>query len=205
MDTIDMTGRVIRAALGYQSTKALTLARDHLSKQEWLEHKPLEVYSMACFFKFSDLAKLSSGYAVKRPVEEWVGHRQVMGRTGWERLDGLCNARVEGLFQILDRSLTFNEASGTDTSNSGAGMDIRVEERCGGKCSGGGGCADMPRMEVMWATKVDQLKSTIGAGSELLELLEVDLRGGWCETSLVALGRNIQWCIVEARGLPASI
>jgi len=176
-----MTGRVIRAALGYQSTKALTMARDHLSRNDWLIEKPLEVYSMACFFKFSDLAKLASGHAVKRPTEEWVLHRGVMGRTGMEKLEQLYHTRMEGLYDILDHSLEF-EAS-----------------------DGGHECGDMRRMESMWAAKVDQVKSNFGAGSELLELLEVDLRGGWCEGCLVMLGRNIQKCIVEARSLPTSI
>lgn len=185
MDSIDTTGRVIRAALGYQSTKALTLAREHLSRVDWLNNKPLEVYSMACFFKFSDLAKLSSQYAIKRPMEEWMDHRQVMGRTGMEKLHELHDNRMEGLFEILDQSLEFNGSAG----------------------GGGGGhdCDDIERMRQTWSDKVDYLKSIIGAGSELLELLEVDLRGGWCEGCLVEIGRRIQICIVQARGLPQSI
>jgi hypothetical protein len=200
MDTIDTTGRVIRAALGYQSTKALTLARDHLSRRDWLESQPLEVYSMACFFKFSDLAKFSSGLAVRVPMEEWHNHRTVMGRTGMEKLHELHDVRLEGLFEILDRSLTFDasEASGEGASNASQGVDE-------GMCGGGHTCENTSRMPQMWSTKVDNLKTNLGAGSELLELLEVDLRGGWCEGCLVMLGRNIQWCIVQARGLPQSI
>jgi len=184
-----MTGRVIRAALGYQSTKALTMARDHLSRNDWLIEKPLEVYSMACFFKFSDLAKLASGHAVKRPTEEWVLHRGVMGRTGMEKLEQLYRARMEGLYDILNHSLEFDFEAGTGEGEGRHGCE----------------CGDMRRMESMWDAKVDQVKSTLGAGSELLELLEVDLRGGWCEGCLVMLGRNIQKCIVEARSLPTSI
>jgi len=199
MDTIDTTGRVIRAALGYQSTKALTLARDHLSRRDWLENQPLEVYSMACFFKFSDLAKFSSGLAVRRPMEEWHTQRAVMGRTGMEKLHELHDIRLEGLFEILDRSLTF-EASEAGPAE---GMNLEVDE---GMCGAGGHtCEDLSRMRHMWSTKVDNLKTNLGAGSELLGLLEVDLRGGWCEGCLVMLGRNIQWCIVQARGLPQSI
>jgi hypothetical protein len=200
MDTIDTTGRVIRAALGYQSTKALTLARDHLSRRDWLESQPLEVYSMACFFKFSDLAKFSSGSAVRRPMEEWHNHRTVMGRTGMEKLHELHDVRLEGLFEILDRSQTFeaSEASGEGASDASQGVNE-------GMCGGGHTCENTSRMRQMWSTKVDHLKTNLGAGSELLELLEVDLRGGWCEGCLVMLGRNIQWCIVQARGLPQSI
>ena len=152
---------------------------------------------MACFFKFSDLAKFSSGLAVRVPMEEWHNHRTVMGRTGMEKLHELHDVRLEGLFEILDKSLTF------DASEASQGVSLGVDE---GICGGGGHtCENTLRMRQMWSTKVDQLKTNLGAGSELLELLEVDLRGGWCEGCLVMLGRNIQWCIVQARGLPQSI
>jgi hypothetical protein len=159
---------------------------------------------MACFFKFSDLAKFSSGLAVRVPMEEWHIHRTVMGRTGMEKLHELHDVRLEGLFEILDRSLTFDasfaRASGEGARNESQGVDA-------GMCGGGGGhtCEDTSRIRQMWSSKVDLLKTNLGAGSELLELLEVDLRGGWCEGCLVMLGRNIQWCIVQARSLPQSI
>ena len=200
MDSIDTTARVIRAALGYQSTKALTLARDHLSRRDWLEERPLEVYSMACFFKFSDLAKLSSGLAVKRPMEEWHVHRAVMGRTGMEKLHELHDMRLEGLFAILDKSLSFEASEVSEWSEGTGGI-----EGSGGSRGGEHACQDTSRMRHMWSTKVEHLKTTLGAGSELLELLEIDLRGGWCEGCLVKLGRNIQWCIVQARSLPQTI
>jgi len=131
-------------------------------------------------------------------MEEWHNHRAVMGRTGMEKLHELHDVRLEGLFEILDRSLTL-EAGGA----SGEGLSHRVDE---GMCGGGGHtCENTSRMRHLWSTKVDELKTNLGAGSELLELLEVDLRGGWCEGCLVMLGRNIQWCIVQARGLPQSI
>lgn len=138
---------------------------------------------MACFFKFADLAKLSSGYAVKRPIEEWHAHRPVMGRTGTEKLHQLYDTRIEGLCRILDNSLHMGS----------------------GDQEGGHECEDLERMRDMWSCKVDQVKMNLGAGSELLELLEVDLRGGWCEGCLVLLGRAIQGCIVEARELPMTI
>ena len=121
-----------------------------------------------------------------------------------EKLHELHDIRLEGLFEILDRSLTFDasfaRASGEGARNESQGVDE-------GMCGGGGGhtCEDTSRMRQMWSTKVDHLKTNLGAGSELLELLEVDLRGGWCEGCLVMLGRNIQWCIVQARSLPQSI
>ena len=156
---------------------------------------------MACFFKFSDLAKFSSGLAVKRPMEEWHTQRAVMGRTGMEKLHELHDIRLEGLFEILDRSLTFEASVASEMGTNG--MSHRVDE---GMCGGGGHtCENTSRVRHMWSTKVDDLKINLGAGSELLELLEVDLRGGWCEGCLVMLGRNIQWCIVQARGLPQSI
>lgn len=135
-------------------------------------------------------------------MEEWHNHRTVMGRTGMEKLHELHDVRLEGLFEILNRSLTFDasEASGEGARNESQGVDE-------GMCGGGGGhtCEDTSRMRQMWSSKVDLLKTNIGAGSDLLELLEVDLRGGWCEGCLVMLGRNIQWCIVQARSLPQSI
>jgi hypothetical protein len=159
---------------------------------------------MACFFKFSDLAKFSSGLAVRVPMEEWHNHRTVMGRTGMEKLHELHDVRLEGLFEILDRSLNFDasEASGEGASAASRGVSLGVDE---GMCGGGHTCENTSRMRQMWSSKVDLLKTNLGAGSDLLELLEVDLRGGWCEGCLVMLGRNIQWCIVQARGLPQSI
>jgi hypothetical protein len=142
---------------------------------------------MACFFKFADLAKLSSAMAVKRPMEEWHAHRPVMGRTGTEKLHQLYETRIDGLCRILDNSLD---------------MGSEAEAEVGG---GGHICGDLERMKEMWSMKVDQVKMNLTAGSELLELLEVDLRGGWCEGCLVLLGRAIQSCIVEARSLPQTI
>jgi hypothetical protein len=138
---------------------------------------------MACFFKFADLAKLSSAMAVKRPMEEWHAHRPVMGRTGTEKLHQLYDTRIDGLCRILDNSL-----------HMGIGSEAE-----------GHVCEDLERMKEMWGMKVDQVKMNLDAGSELLELLEVDLRGGWCEGCLVLLGRAIQSCIVEARCLPQTV
>lgn len=178
LDTVEITGRVIRAALGYQSTKALTLARDHLSRQEWLDTNPIEVYSMACFFKFGDLAKLASTYAIRRPMEEWHAHRPVMGSRGTARLHDLYNARMEGLYSILDR-----------------GLEEHQHEMCG----------DRGRLREMWAEAVEVVKDGLGAESELLELLQLDLRGGYCEDCVVVLGRTIQRSLVDARALPTSV
>ena len=114
-------------------------------------------------------------------MEEWHAHRPVMGRTGTEKLHQLYDTRIEGLCRILDNSLHM-------------GSEGDQHE-----------CEDLERMMDMWSCKVDQVKMNLGAGSELLELLEVDLRGGWCEGCLVSLGRAIQSCIVEARELPMTI
>lgn len=155
---------------------------------------------MACFFKFSDLAKLSSGLAVKRPMEEWHVHRAVMGRTGMEKLHELHDIRLEGLFEILDRSSTFQASEASESSERSEGSE-GSEGLCGGEHT----CNDTSRIRHMWSIKVEHLKTTLEAGSGLLELFEVDLRGGWCEGCLVMLGRNIQWCIVQARSLPQNI
>ena len=117
-----------------------------------------------------------------------------------EKLHELHDIRLEGLFEILDRSLTFEASEVSEWSEGTGGI-----EGSGGSCGGLHTCQDTSRMRNMWSIKVEHLKSTLGAGSELLELLEVDLRGGWCEGCLVMLGRNIQWCIVQARSLPQSI
>jgi hypothetical protein len=57
----------------------------------------------------------------------------------------------------------------------------------------------------MWARTVEVVKAGLGAESELLELLQVDLRGGYCGDCMVVLGRTIQRCLVDARALPTSI
>jgi hypothetical protein len=101
-----------------------------------------------------------------------------MGSRGTARLHDLYNARMEGLYTILDRGL---------------------EE------DGMWGCGDRERLREMWARTVEVVKAGLGAESELLELLQVDLRGGYCGDCMVVLGRTIQRCLVDARALPTSI
>jgi hypothetical protein len=148
LETIDITGRVIRAALGYQSTKALTLARDHLSQQRWLTNNPLEVYLMACFYKFGDLAKLASFYAIKVPKEDWQSHRSVMGRTGLDQLAMLYDTRLQGLCGILDRSLSL----GQDPEDM-VDHHIGVERH---------ECDDNQRLKEMWAIWWERSRWVLG-------------------------------------------
>ena len=185
----DITGRVIRAALGYQSTKALTLARDHLSQGAWIEEWPLEIYSLACFFKFGDLARLASGPAVRSaPTGDWSVHRPVMGRQGLSKLLQLHQARVEGFTQILEGGLEEDDHTST--------------------------CPLAESVRRMWEVKIGDLRDDLeggGADCDLLELLEMDLsdkvRGGGysCGGCLVNLGKTIQRCLVQARELPTTI
>lgn len=187
LTTPDITGRVIRAALGYQSTKAMTLARDHLSQPDWIIEYPLDVYSLACFFKFGDLARLASGPAVRCGTpSDWNSHRPVMGRSGLAKLLHLRTARVDGLRSILGQGL---EEDGHTVQ-----------------------CPAFASLCEIWEVKVGQLRDDLetsgGVGDcDLLELLDVDLSGnqGGCGGCLVSLGKTIQRCLVEARDLPTTI
>lgn len=140
---------------------------------------------MACFFKFGDLARLASSHAVRRPVEDWNAHRPVMGRQGLARLQALRNARIEGMRDILSAGLT-------DPDEGAPGHE--------------GQCAGYPALQTMWASRVAELQMELGAESDLLELLDIDLRGQQhCGHCMLSLGRTIQRCLLDARELPTTI
>lgn len=178
LPTLEVTGRVIRAAMGYQSSKALNIARDRLAA--FIHGQPVETYATACFFKFTDLARLASGRAITVTSEQWSAEsKNLMGRTGLKNLSDLREKRLAGLRGILNGH---PEADGHSAD-----------------------CIRRNMMEQVWFDKVEQVKKGLVPESELLELLEVDLRGGHCGDCLVLLGQTIQRSILAARELPRTI
>ena len=178
--SLELTSRVIRAALGYQSAKALTLARDRLG--DFIDSSPVDVYAMASFFKFTDLAKLASHRALRVPISSWTDSAAaglLMSKTAWSRLEELRKTRMAGLQGILGRELEVDEHSA--------------------------GCVRRGMIDEVWKRKVEQVQSALAPDSELIELLNIDLRGGHCGDCLVQLGKTIQSCLYEARELPRSI
>lgn len=102
-----------------------------------------------------------------------------MGRTGLAKLQALHSARVGGMYDILSRGLEEDEHTLQ--------------------------CAGAAPLREMWENKVAEVREELGAESDLLELLEVDLREGYCGHCLLSLGRTIQRCLLEARELPTTI
>ncbi|WVW82944.1 hypothetical protein I302_104959 [Kwoniella bestiolae CBS 10118] len=188
LNSLELTGRVVRASLGYQSSKALTKARDRLS--HWVEKLPIETYSMACFFKFNDLIKLSSYHAVKVPFSAWPEDAKVlMGRSAVNRLMELQNYRLEGLDQILARPLVLDNIDDDHHSVT---------------------CGNIGNLQDLWQGITGRLRGELKPDMELFELLQLDLGGGGgdlggCAMCLAVLGRNVQRCLLEARELPRSL
>ena len=138
---------------------------------------------MASFFKFTDLAKLASSKAMRTPSEQWGQEmRQLMGRTAAGRLEALQRSRLVGLATILTISAKAPHADEHSAT-----------------------CAGRAAMEELWKAKVAQVSASLTPNSELLELLEVDLRGTQCGDCLVLLGSTIRECMYQARELPTSI
>ena len=176
--SLEVTGRVIRASLGYQSAKALNAARDRMS--DFIDTQPLETYAMASFFKFTDLAKLASMKALAIPAREWpLDVRNLMGKTAAKRLEMIQNTRLQGLQTILTKPPLADEHS---------------EQ-----------CCRRDLMATVWAEKAASVLQSLSPDSELLELLAIDLRSEHCGDCLVLLGSTIQQSIYEARDLPRSI
>lgn len=175
---LETTARVARAAMGYQSQKALGLARDKM--YSWINDDPVGVYAMAVYFRFTDLARLASTNAIRVPREEWPnGDKILMGRHGRAALQSLQQERNEGLRAILEKPMESDEHSAT--------------------------CVRRAMIEELWSRKRRDVEAGLRCESELLELLEVDLRGGHCGDCLVLLGKTIQRCLYEAKDLPRSV
>lgn len=178
LPTLELTGRVIRAAMGYQSSKGLATARDRL--MSFIETQPLEVYAMSCFFKFTDLAKLSSTSAMAFPPSAWNKEvRALMGKNGMKNLEQLQQRRIIGLKSILH-----GEMEGDGHSD---------------------GCVRPKMMEQLWKDRVTRLAEQLQPESELMELLEMDLRGGHCGDCLTLMGKTVKRCLVQARDLPRTV
>ncbi|WVR05303.1 hypothetical protein IAU60_002317 [Kwoniella sp. DSM 27419] len=178
LDSLEITAKVLRAALGYQSNRALAISRDRLGA--WMESRPFETYAMACFFRFSDLARLASTHALAIPADQWSPEfRLLAGPSGQAMLMSLQAQRLASLREILSAGIEADEHSSR--------------------------CNASTQVETVWRRMITQLKNSIGPESELLELLEVDLRDVQCGDCLVLLGRSIQRCIYEAKDLPRSI
>ncbi|EIW69411.1 hypothetical protein TREMEDRAFT_62277 [Tremella mesenterica DSM 1558] len=178
LSSLDLTSKVVRAAMGYQSSKALSSSRDKLG--EFIQNSPVEVYALACFFKFTDLAKLSSTTAMIVQPNEWTQEsRALMGRLGAEKLLNLREERLNGLKRILERQVEKDEHSDT--------------------------CVRRGMMEHLWQKHRENVKEGLKVESELLELLTVDLRGGHCGDCLVSLGETIRKCLLDANSLPKTI
>ena len=177
LPTLELTGRVIRAAMGYQASKALATARDRLSG--FIDVSPIDVYAMATFFKFTDLARLASTKGLNVPSTDWSDDaKSLMGKSGVKRLEQLQATRMEGLRTILTRNVE---------------LDGHSE-----------GCVRRPMMEDVWKRRVEDLQVSLDPSSELIELLSIDLRGGHCGDCLVLLGTTIQQCLLAAKQLPQS-
>ena len=178
LPTLEMTSRVVRAALGYQSSKALAIARDRLG--DFIPTSPVDVYALGCFFKFTDLAKLAAWPAVARPPEDWShDSKALMGREGARHLLDLRQTRLDALRRILSAGVQ------TDDHSSG--------------------CIRRGMVEMLWEKHREKVRDGLGPASELLELLELDLRGGHCGDCLVNLGQTIQRCLLEAKELPKTV
>lgn len=178
MPTLDVTSRVIRAAMGYQSSKALSLARDRLHAFATLQ--PIETYALAYFFKFTDLARLASPMAIAIHPDAWSSESKgLMGKSGVRDLLRLRESRLAGLRGVLNAPME---------------VDPHSEH-----------CVRRAMIQEVWEKKVAAVKDGLQPQSDLLELLEVDLRGGHCGDCLVLLGATIQRCLLAARDLPKTI
>lgn len=146
----------------------------------WVDESPVHVYSMASFFKFGDLARLASIKAVRMPPSQWPEDARIlMGSTSASKLAALHSARLSGLKQILNGPMEEDEHAHT--------------------------CVRFPMARDVWKRMAEEISKKVCADSDLIEMLDVDLRGGHCGECLVLLGRSVQRCLYEARELPRMI
>lgn len=142
----------------------------------WVDESPVQVYAMASFFKFGDLARLASAKALRVPPSQWPEDARVlMGCTSASSLMTLQSSRLTGLKQILSGPIEEDEHAHT--------------------------CVRFPMAREVWRRMADKTSKMVCADSDLIELLDVDLRGGHCGECLVLLGRSVQRCLYKAREL----
>ncbi len=135
---------------------------------------------MACFFKFTDLAKIASIKAIGVPSDEWGQEsRTLMGKRATARLENLQMTHLIALREILGQEMEMDEHSA--------------------------GCGRRGMVEEVWKRKVTEVEGHLTPESELFELLDIDLRGGHCGECFVLLGTTIQRCLYKAKELPRSV
>jgi len=156
------------------------MARERMSC--FIKDEPVQVFAMASFFKFSDLAKLASQKALGVPLDDWgMDDRVLMGKSALSKLEELQKMRMEGLRGILGRS------------NS---MEVDQHSQS---------CFKRGMVEELWRGKVREVGIGLKPDSDLFELLAIDLRGDHCGDCLVMLGMTIQKCLYAATELPKSV
>lgn len=142
----------------------------------WVDESPVQVYAMASFFRFGDLERLASVKAVRVSPSQWPEDARVlMGRTSASKLMALQSARLTGLKQILSGPIEEDEHAHT--------------------------CVRFPMVRDVWRRMADETCKKVCADSDLIELLDADLRGVHCGDCLVLLGQSVQRCLYEAREL----
>ncbi|WWC69347.1 uncharacterized protein I206_103285 [Kwoniella pini CBS 10737] len=184
LNPLEITSKVIKTSLGYQSSKALNISRDKLNY--WIKEFPIEIYSLACFFKFKDLIKLSSIQALKINFKNWSEENKLlMGKKSLNDLLNLQSIRLNGLINILNIPPQINDE------------DFNEHFKY---------CHNKIEFENAWFKMIEIVKIHLNPDSDLLELLEIDLREfGQCGNCLVLLGKNIQRCLLQAKELPTSL
>ncbi|XAO22598.1 hypothetical protein I312_101371 [Cryptococcus bacillisporus CA1280] len=101
--------------------------------------------------------------------------RVLMGRTSASKPMALQSARLTGLKQILSGPIEEDEHAHT--------------------------CVRFPMARHVWRRMADETCKKVCADSDLIELLDVDLRGFHCGECLILLGQSVQRCLYEAREL----
>lgn len=169
----NMAALVLRASMGYQSAKALGLARDALGS--FASSHPIETYAFASYFKFRDTAQIASRESLRVPEADWPADaKQLMGRRAVAALQDRQAQRLSGLHGILDRPLQHHSAM----------------------------CPRTSMLQSTWDSKVTEVRKGLNPASDLIELCAVDVRGGHCGDCLVKLGEHVRSCLELVRLLP---
>lgn len=87
-----------------------------------------------------------------------------MGRTSASKLVALHSARLSGLKQILNGPMEEDEHAHT--------------------------CVRFPMARDVWKRMAEEISKTVCADSDLIEMLDVDLRGGHCGLHLLSISFN---------------
>ena len=170
-------GRVIRAAMGYQSTRAINRARTRLAEQ--VDIDPVGVYAMASFFNFAELAKLASMQAASVSEDQWTeADVRVMGTTARRALCDLQCTRREGLANVLTTPMAVDEHSLS--------------------------CSGMTQVQTIWREHAARLVN-VPQGQQIAEMLNVNIESVQCASCLKAVGQMVRHCVVALEQLPRSV